>query len=98
MAEERFLVTGALGCIGAWTVKRLRNENVPVWTYDLPGNPHRLRLLMGDDAFFAGMQAHFAADKYGVTSGREFLATMLAHAGDKAADVAALYQAWIEGQ
>jgi nucleoside-diphosphate-sugar epimerase len=50
MAEERFLVTGALGCIGAWTVKRLRNENVPVWTYDLPGNPHRLRLLMGDDA------------------------------------------------
>lgn len=50
MAEERFLVTGALGCIGAWTVKRLRNENVPVWTYDLPGNPHRLRLLMGEDA------------------------------------------------
>ncbi len=50
MAEERFLVTGALGCIGAWTVKRLRDENVPVWTYDLPGNPHRLRLLMGDDA------------------------------------------------
>lgn len=59
---------------------------------------HHLRLLMGDDAFFAGMQAHFAADKYGVTSGREFLATMLAHAGDKTADVAALYQAWIEGR
>jgi aminopeptidase N len=59
---------------------------------------HHLRLLMGDDAFFAGMQAHFAADKYGVTTGREFLATMLAHAGDKAADVAALYQAWIEGR
>jgi nucleoside-diphosphate-sugar epimerase len=50
MADERFLVTGALGCIGAWTVKRLVAEDVPVWTYDLPGNPHRLRLLMDDDA------------------------------------------------
>jgi UDP-glucuronate 4-epimerase len=44
--SERFLVTGALGCIGAWTVKRLVDEGVPVWTYDLPGDPHRLRLIM----------------------------------------------------
>jgi len=50
MTDERFLVTGALGCIGAWTVKRLIGEGVPVWTYDLPGNPHRLRLIMDDDA------------------------------------------------
>jgi UDP-glucuronate 4-epimerase len=47
---ERFLVTGALGCIGAWTVKRLVDEGMPVWTFDLPGEPHRLRLIMGDDA------------------------------------------------
>jgi nucleoside-diphosphate-sugar epimerase len=50
MTSERFLVTGALGCIGAWTVKRLVDEQVPVWTYDLPGDPHRLRLIMGDEA------------------------------------------------
>src|SRR5947209_4274127 len=50
MASERYLVTGALGCIGSWTVKRLVDENFPVWTYDLPGNPHRLRLIMSDDA------------------------------------------------
>lgn len=50
MLAERFLVTGALGCIGAWTVKRMINEGVPVWTYDLPGDPHRLRLIMGDAA------------------------------------------------
>jgi nucleoside-diphosphate-sugar epimerase len=49
MAEERFLVTGALGCIGAWTVKRLVDQGVPVWTYDLPGDPHRLRLVMSDE-------------------------------------------------
>jgi UDP-glucuronate 4-epimerase len=50
MTEERFLVTGALGCIGAWTVKRLLDESVPVWAYDLPGDRHRLRLLMDDEA------------------------------------------------
>jgi len=50
MAEERFLITGALGCIGAWATKRLIDEGVSVWSYDLPGDPHRLRLLMNDDA------------------------------------------------
>jgi nucleoside-diphosphate-sugar epimerase len=50
MAGERFLVTGALGCIGAWTVKRLVAENVPVWTYDLPGDQHRLHLIMDNEA------------------------------------------------
>ncbi len=50
MTSERFLVTGAFGCIGAWAVKRLRDENIPVWTYDLPGDPHRLRLIMSDEA------------------------------------------------
>jgi UDP-glucuronate 4-epimerase len=51
MAEERFLVTGAFGCIGAWTTKRLVAEGATVFTYDLPGNPHRLRLIMDDKAF-----------------------------------------------
>lgn len=53
---ERFLVTGALGCIGAWTVKRLVDEGVPVWTYDLPGEPRRLRLIMDEVAL---AQVHF---------------------------------------
>ena len=47
--SERFLVTGAFGCIGAWTVKRLLTEGLPVWTYDLPGNPHRMHLIMDED-------------------------------------------------
>jgi len=50
MNSEKFLVTGALGCIGAWTVKWLLDENIPVWACDLPGNPHRLRLIMDDAA------------------------------------------------
>lgn len=48
MADEKFLITGALGCVGAWAIKRLLDEGVPVWSYDLPGNPHRLKLLMED--------------------------------------------------
>ena len=47
---ERYLVTGALGCIGAWTVKRLIDDGAQVWTYDLPGDPHRLRLIMSEAA------------------------------------------------
>ncbi len=50
MGSERFLVTGAFGCIGAWAVKRLVDEGVPVVTYDLPGEPRRLRLIMPPDA------------------------------------------------
>ena len=49
MSEQRFLVTGALGCIGAWVVRCLVREDVPVATFDLGGNPHRLRLIMDDD-------------------------------------------------
>ncbi len=49
MAEERFLITGAYGCVGAWAVRRLVAEGVPVWTYDLPGDPHRFRLVMDDE-------------------------------------------------
>jgi nucleoside-diphosphate-sugar epimerase len=51
MAEEKFLITGAFGCIGAWAVKRLVEDGTPVYTYDLPGNPHRLKLIMDDAQF-----------------------------------------------
>ena len=49
MADERFLVTGALGCIGAWVVRNLVREGVPVTVYDLGGSQHRLKLIMSDD-------------------------------------------------
>ncbi|MCA0455866.1 MAG: NAD(P)-dependent oxidoreductase [Chloroflexi bacterium] len=50
MTDERFLVTGALGCIGAWTVKRLVDEGTVVWTYDLGSSNHRLKLIMDDES------------------------------------------------
>lgn len=49
MTDERFLVTGALGCIGSWVVRVLVKEGVPTSVLDLAGNPHRLRLILNDD-------------------------------------------------
>ena len=53
MSSERFLITGAYGCVGAWAARLLVAEGVPVWTYDLGGDPHRLRLAMDDDEMAA---------------------------------------------
>ena len=46
---ERFLVTGALGCVGAWTARTLVAEGVPVVAFDLGGEPRRLRAMMNED-------------------------------------------------
>jgi nucleoside-diphosphate-sugar epimerase len=45
VSAERFLVTGALGCIGAWTATLLVREGVPVTAFDLGENDSRLRLI-----------------------------------------------------
>ena len=44
MAEELFLVTGALGCIGAWTCATLAEERTYVVGFDVGANLSRLRL------------------------------------------------------
>lgn len=41
----RILVTGAQGCIGAWTVKALLDRNLDVVVYDLDPYPKRLQLI-----------------------------------------------------
>ena len=43
---ERFLVTGALGCIGAWTLRALVREGVPAVALDRGGSRHRLELVL----------------------------------------------------
>lgn len=43
--QEQFLVTGALGCIGSWTVKRLTDAGTPVVASDLAQDVHRWRLI-----------------------------------------------------
>jgi UDP-glucuronate 4-epimerase len=46
---ERFLVTGALGCIGAWVVRHLLDEGVEVAVFDLGTRDHRLQLVLDDE-------------------------------------------------
>ena len=49
MSTERFLVTGALGCIGAWTVRELAREGVPVVGFDIGRDPRRLAQILTPD-------------------------------------------------
>lgn len=46
MTNERFLVTGALGCIGAWVVRNLIHEGISTAIFDLASDPRRLRLIL----------------------------------------------------
>jgi UDP-glucuronate 4-epimerase len=45
MSDERWLVTGALGCIGAWAAITLVREGARVTAFDLGDDPRRLRLI-----------------------------------------------------
>jgi UDP-glucuronate 4-epimerase len=47
--SERFLITGALGCIGAWSCAQLVREDVPVVVYDLGTSMERLELIMSPE-------------------------------------------------
>ncbi|HEY8817277.1 MAG TPA: GDP-mannose 4,6-dehydratase, partial [Candidatus Limnocylindrales bacterium] len=49
--HERFLVTGALGCIGAWTVRSLVGEGADVIAFDVGRDARRLRQIMSTDEF-----------------------------------------------
>ncbi|HLU12130.1 MAG TPA: SDR family oxidoreductase [Oceanobacillus sp.] len=49
MSETHFLVTGALGCVGAWVVRNLVQSGVTVTIYDLGTDLKRLKLLMSDE-------------------------------------------------
>jgi UDP-glucuronate 4-epimerase len=49
MTGERFLVTGALGCIGSWVLRHLVLAGVDVVATDLSTDPVRPRLIMSDD-------------------------------------------------
>ena len=47
--SERFLVTGALGCIGAWTIRALVRDGATVTAFDLGTDARRLRLIMSPE-------------------------------------------------
>jgi UDP-glucuronate 4-epimerase len=75
--SERFLVTGALGCIGAWTARALVREGVPVVALDAGTDTRRLELVLsreelarvvlvqGDICDLAGLDR--ALEEHGIT-------------------------------
>ena len=48
-SSERTLVTGALGCLGAWTIKALLDLGDEPVGYDLGSDESRLQLVLTDD-------------------------------------------------
>jgi nucleoside-diphosphate-sugar epimerase len=65
---DNFLITGALGCIGAWTVRNLLHEGAGVTVFDLDSEPRRLRLVLTDDEI---AQVNFVAGDITDLSGLE---------------------------
>ena len=49
MAQKTFLVTGAMGCIGAWVLKHLVAQGQRVVAFDLSTDRHRLDWMMTPD-------------------------------------------------
>lgn len=72
LQPKTFLVTGGLGCLGAWTLYHLVKQGQHAVCFDLSDNRHRLRLLLtpeeqqritfvhGDLRDFAQVQSTFA--------------------------------------
>ena len=50
LKNKSVLVTGAAGCIGAWTVKKLTEQGAKPIVFDLTDNRSRLALVMDDAA------------------------------------------------
>jgi UDP-glucuronate 4-epimerase len=48
-AATRYLVTGAAGCVGAWTIKLLTERGIGVVGADVTPDRRRLRLAAGDE-------------------------------------------------
>jgi nucleoside-diphosphate-sugar epimerase len=58
MSEERWLITGALGCIGAWCCRQLVREGHAVVGFDLGDDRRRLELVMSPEELDAVNLVH----------------------------------------
>jgi UDP-glucuronate 4-epimerase len=81
MTEERFLVTGASGCIGAWVVRNLVRQGLPTAAMSRSGSLHRLQLIMTAEeiAQVRFVQGDIADLDSLVRAAEEFGATQIIH-------------------
>ena len=84
--SEVALVTGALGCLGAWVARAFLDEGTAVVAYDLRiDDPHRLRLVLGEDGL-----AGVALEQGDVTDVERLGAVLDAHAVTRVVHLAGL--------
>jgi nucleoside-diphosphate-sugar epimerase len=81
----KYLVTGALGAVGAWTVRSLLDRRHDVVAYDLGGSDHRLRLALTEDELTAVTRV-----RGDVTDLAELKRTIADHAVERVIHLAAL--------
>ena len=48
MSDEHFLITGAMGCIGAWVVRHLAHDGAEMTLFDVSTDDKRLRLIVDE--------------------------------------------------
>lgn len=48
MSDEHFLITGAMGCIGAWVVRHLARDGAGMTLFDVSTDDRRLRLIVDE--------------------------------------------------
>ena len=77
---ERFLVTGALGCIGAWTVRTLIREGVPVVAFDMGRDPRRIAQIVDPDDL--ERVTFVAGDGWGIFAQADYRRTFFEEADD----------------
>ena len=53
MATQKFLITGSMGCIGSWVIRRLIDQGVDLVATDLSTEPVRAKLLLSDEEISA---------------------------------------------
>ena len=82
---ERTLVTGALGCLGAWTVKALLALGEEPVGYDLGGDDSRLRLVLDE-----GERARVTVVEADVTDGEQLGRALDEHGITRVVHLAAL--------
>jgi len=49
--SNTYLVTGAMGCIGAWVVKQLAERGDTPVVFDIGGDPRRIKDILDEDTF-----------------------------------------------